>query len=151
MPKKPYPPFFVIGGIVMTVILGFLEWPAFLKMNNEGLFATIGIVLCLLGLLAGIAVHRQFKEYETSIVPDHKPASLIKDGLFAYSRNPIYLSMNVILVGVSLWVGNGGGFIIALAFALWVRWRWIPLEEENMRAQFGSEFDDYCKLVRRWF
>lgn len=155
MPKKPYPPFILLAGILINIAAGMSGWPAGLEIEishfwTRNLIVPVGVALMLLGLMAGISVSRQFKAYETSIVPDHRPASIISDGLFAYSRNPIYLSMVVILVGAALISGNGTGFFIAFGFGVWVRWRWIPLEEANMRRAFGAEFEAYCQAVRRW-
>ena len=150
MPKKPYPPFILIAGLIVIVITALFDWPKLLLFSTNELSFAFGTAFTLLGMMAGVSVSRQFRAYETSIVPDHKPASFIKDGLFAYSRNPIYLSMVLILGGATILSGNGFGFFIAICFGLWINWRWIPLEEQNMRAQFGAEFDSYCQTVRRW-
>lgn len=150
MPKKPYPPFILLAGLVLIAITAFLDWPELLLFGFGDTYMLGGIAVMLLGMMAGVSVSRQFRAYETSIVPDHQPATLIKDGLFAYSRNPIYLSMVFILIGATILSGNGVGLSIAAGFAIWINWRWIPLEEENMRAQFGAEFEDYCQCVRRW-
>lgn len=150
MPKKPYPPFILLFGLVFNIGFGLFGWPDGLAFTRTSILFWLGASLILLGMMAGVSVSKQFRAHKTSIVPDHKPDSMIKDGLFAYSRNPIYLSMVLMLLGAALLSGNGLGFLVALAFTLWINWRWIPLEEKNMRTEFGEEFDLYCQNVRRW-
>lgn len=94
----------------------------------------------------------QFFRGGTSVNPvDPQAASrLLTGGIFAVSRNPIYLSMLLILVGFAWRNGQAAGLLAPLVFFLWItRWQIIP-EERVLREKFGEEYVRYCARVRRW-
>ena len=86
----------------------------------------------------------------TTIHPGHTPKKLIIRGLFALTRNPIYLGMLLILTTIPLMAVQPRLLIFTLAFFLIMDFYIIPREERIIRAGFGSEFDDYRKRTRRW-
>lgn len=77
-------------------------------------------------------------------------AKLVTGGLFAASRNPLYLGNIIIIIGLmvihnSAWVyGLGGGFF------LFTYWALVLAEERYLRGQFGADYDAYCADTPRW-
>ncbi|MBS1174951.1 MAG: hypothetical protein H6R05_1082 [Burkholderiaceae bacterium] len=86
----------------------------------------------------------------TTIHPGRTPQKLVTRGLFALTRNPIYLGMLVILTTIPLMATQPRLLIFTLAFFLIMNFYVIPREERIIRAAFGAEFDDYCQRTRRW-
>ncbi len=86
----------------------------------------------------------------TTIHPGHTPKKLISRGLFALTRNPIYLGMLLILTTIPLMAVQPRLLVFTLAFFLIMDFYVIPREERIIRVGFGSEFDDYRKRTRRW-
>ena len=101
-----------------------------------GLFSYIlGLILCAVTM-----VHFAF--------PDQ--AGFNQKGIYKFSRNPIYLSYFVILIGMSLLAQSLIFGLLTLIFQ--VSGHWIILSEERWcRQQFGQAYDSYRKGVRRYF
>lgn len=118
------------------------EVPALLVLAGLALAGT-GVVV-----LAGAAW--PFLRERTSIVPRRRPSALITDGLYRFSRNPIYLADALILAGGCLAMGAWSGLVLVPAFLLWIERRFIRDEEAGLAAAFGPEFEAYRKRVRRW-
>jgi protein-S-isoprenylcysteine O-methyltransferase Ste14 len=80
----------------------------------------------------------------------YTPTTLVVDGLYRLSRNPIYVSYAFAMVGESVFLGSSSLLLLALAFQirneLFVR----LYEEPRLRKQFGAAYEDYCRRVPRW-
>jgi protein-S-isoprenylcysteine O-methyltransferase Ste14 len=91
----------------------------------------------------------QFRAHKTTILPREVPRRMIDTGVYAYSRNPIYLADALILAGCALrW--DMAGLVLVPAFVWVITTRFIIGEEAGMRAAFGAAFDAYAARVRRW-
>ena len=109
-----------------------------------------GIVLILLGLVLNIRTDQLFKKNKTTVKPDENPSTIITEGPFRFSRNPMYFGMLLALAGVSLILGSLTSFAGAVLFVTAMEIKFIPIEEKNMKEAFGEEFEAYRKKVRRW-
>ena len=111
-----------------------------------------GIGLIAAGLAIGVAAFLQFRKAQTTINPmtPHETSALVTDGLYALSRNPIYVADVIILLGCALLFGNAAAFLVVPLFALYIdRFQIVP-EERALRSRFGSRYEDYLRKVRRW-
>ena len=91
-----------------------------------------------------------FKKVDTGLVPLDEARVLVTGGFFRYTRNPMYLGMVMMLLGVAMLTGTLGPFI-PIPFFVWIiRNHFILAEERFMEAAFGEEYLSYKKLVRRW-
>ncbi len=91
-----------------------------------------------------------FRRKATSIHPYSTPTSLIVEGPFRFSRNPIYSGMAVALTGLALWFGALSAFAGPVLFVWVIGKRFIEREEAALREQFGEEAVRYLKATRRW-
>lgn len=112
---------------------------------------TLGWTLIISGLLLTLAAAAEFRKHETTIVPHETPSRLITTGVFAQSRNPIYLADMLILIGVAIWTGSLLGMLSVPVFFLVLERRFIRPEEARMSEAFGGDFEAYTKKTRRWF
>ena len=72
-------------------------------------------------------------------------------GIFAYTRNPMYLGLVVGVVGAAFIVRDASGLAFALiTMAYLQRFQIIP-EERFMLELFGDEFNQYCQRTKRWY
>jgi len=71
------------------------------------------------------------------------------DGLYRFSRNPMYLGLYATLAASALYARQPVGWLAA-AFVVAVHHRIVLAEEENLRDAFGDEYRDYCRRVRRY-
>ena len=144
---KIYPPLMVLAGILAQLLIGYVA-PVQPILNETWQY--IGVGLMLFGFTLIFLVARSFRKNETTIIPDGQPSTLMENGLFAYSRNPIYLSMAIFLLGSALAVGQIWALAIVPVFVLLVRQIWIVKEEESLEAEFGQIYRNYKMRVRRW-
>ena len=144
---KIYPPLMVLAGIITQLLIGYI---APVEPLLSATWQYIGIALMVLGFATILLVARSFRKHETTIIPDGQPSTLMEGGLFAYSRNPIYVAMAVLLVGSGLAIGHIWALIVVPLFVLLVQQIWIVKEEENLEAEFGQIYRNYKIKVRRW-
>ena len=146
MKKFKYPPFLTLLGLILQ---GFLN--SFLPFYSFNYFPTIlSIALVLFGVGSIVYLLGLFKKKETAILPDGDPEVLLTDGPYRYSRNPIYISMTIILIGSAMLYNCLSAFIIPILFMILVKNIWIDYEETKLKKIFGQEYLNYQKKVRRW-
>ena len=109
-----------------------------------------GIFLVAFGLIFNLIADRQFKRARTPVRPRDTPAVLVTDGVFAWSRNPMYTGMVVLLLGVAILLGTLTPFVVPALFAWLVARVFIRPEEATLRRAFGEAYERYAKHVRRW-
>ena len=144
---KIYPPLMVLAGIITQLLLGYI---APVQPILSETWQYIGIALMVLGFATILLVARSFRKHETTIIPDGQPSALMEGGLFAHSRNPIYIAMAVLLIGSGLAIGHIWALIVVPLFVLLVQQIWIVKEEENLETEFGQIYRNYKMRVRRW-
>lgn len=144
---KLYPPLMVLIGMLVQIGLAYTG-PVGSALSL--FWQVLGVFFVILGLLPILAINLAFKKASTTIIPDEPPTALLQDGLFARSRNPIYVGMAVILLGTGLMTGHVWPLLIVPVFIVLVQAFWIVREEENLEAAFGQVYRDYKQKVRRW-
>lgn len=113
-------------------------------------YSYIGIVLLVLGLIVVYFSNKILTEQKTSIQPFETPDKLVSNGTFSFSRNPIYLGMNLALLGISVLMGSLTAFLSPIIFWGVMNFKIIPMEEETMEKTFGNSFTAYKSKVKRW-
>jgi protein-S-isoprenylcysteine O-methyltransferase Ste14 len=102
------------------------------------------------GLMLMLWAWWQFKRLETPICHRHQPLKLVTSGAFHYTRNPMYLGLLLMLLGVGIGVGRWPMFLPVGGFFLVMNFGFIPCEERWMAQIFGGEYLRYCAHTRRW-
>ena len=97
-----------------------------------------------------MAADKAFKEFDTTVKPFEASSHLITDGVFRISRNPMYLGMFLILIGLGLSLGSLLPIIFPFIFARIIKRRFILAEEKMLKEKFGKEWLFYKNEVRRW-
>ena len=75
---------------------------------------------------------------------------LVTGGLFAHSRNPLYVGNLMILLGLLIIFNSPGGYLVALPLAVFFYAAIVASEEAYLRGRFGEAYDDYCRRVPRF-
>lgn len=110
----------------------------------------LGIGAIAVGIVVLLFCAYLFRQKNTAIVPFQESSYLIRESIFNYSRNPIYLGMIVTLVGVWLYLGSLTPVFIVPVFAWLIQKLFIKEEERMLEAKFGEEYQEYKATVRRW-
>ena len=109
-----------------------------------------GVLFCLMGLLLLLWSVISFKQsFRVGVDTDH-PDRLITDGVFAFSRNPIYVAFAIVLIGEFLifsdWIS-----LIYIGACTWLFHRQVLREEEYLNGHYGQAYVEYRNQVRRYF
>ncbi len=149
--KLKIPPaiLFLIFGFLMYLLARFLPFGYFDFFGRHYLMITL---LIFAGVIAIIALFQFFRS-NTTIDPGNpsKSSKLVDRGIYAYSRNPMYLALLLILLAWGIWLGNAFNTLFAAGFVAYMNRFQIVPEEEALLAMFGKEYGPYCIKVRRWF
>lgn len=148
-PPRLLPPHYFALSIVLTVLSPLLSaayWPE----TWPGWPRWLGLAPMLLGVLIASRASRQFTVADTNIVPFTAASALVTDGVFAWSRNPMYLGMIAFVSGLAWAVATPFGWVVAAGFAGVLRQQFVLREEQQMAATFGEAYRSYCRQVRRW-
>ena len=109
----------------------------------------IGLGLCVLAVVMFILTLVSFGESFRVGIDENVPAPLKTGGTFAISRNPLYLSMLLLLAGLFL-IHRNILIVAAMVFFASMIHRQILREEAFLKEHYGEEYADYCKKVRRY-
>jgi protein-S-isoprenylcysteine O-methyltransferase Ste14 len=109
-----------------------------------------GAVVAAAGFAITLSGARMFSRVGTNIRTFNEPGVLVTDGLFRWSRNPMYLGFVLLLLGTAMLLGTATPFLAVALFAV-VADRWyIRFEERAMKAKFGADYAAYMHRTRRW-
>ena len=141
---------------VLTVLTGAVMYAASTYTNKfvmdpiaQGLAITA--VMVIAGFF-GIRAIRLFNQTNTTIDPVHieNASSLVTTGIYQITRNPMYVSLTLMLCAWAIWLASPLQLIGPIFFAVFInRYQIIP-EERMMSEKFDSEYEDYKSKVRRW-
>jgi protein-S-isoprenylcysteine O-methyltransferase Ste14 len=110
-----------------------------------------GNALLLVGSLFLLACVREFHVAgRGTLAPWSPPRALVTGGPYRWSRNPMYLSVLVVLLGWSVRYASAPLLVYAAAMAVAFHLRVRLFEEPRLRTSFGPDWDRYARRVRRW-
>jgi protein-S-isoprenylcysteine O-methyltransferase Ste14 len=117
-----------------------------------GLRAAVALALACTGLAIAIAGIVEFRRARTTTNPFHPDAasSLVRHGIYRFTRNPMYLGMLLTLLGWAALLANPIALLLTPLFVLYMNRFQIGPEERALSARFGAAFDAYTASVRRW-
>jgi protein-S-isoprenylcysteine O-methyltransferase Ste14 len=111
---------------------------------------TIGGVLVIGGLLLAAAGIRNFGRAATPVPTIEPTRALVTTGIHGWTRNPIYLGMFLIYVGVGIATRSPWTLILLAPLAVTIRYGVVAREEAYLERLFGDDYRDYTRRVRRW-
>lgn len=113
---------------------------------------SVSAVLGLIGCGLTIAGARSFYRAGTTVNPlkPETTTTLVREGIYRYSRNPIYLGLAIILLSWGIYLSHLLSLIFVIAFVVYMNFFQIQPEERTLQKLFGACFDRYKRRVRRW-
>jgi len=145
--KSPLPPTYFLGAIVLAVALHFL-----LPLRQLLAFPwrLAGLVPLVLGVALNLLADQTFKKHHTTVKPFEESNALVTSGVFGLSRNPMYLGMTLIILGMALLLGSATPWFVVVLLPFLFDRVFIAPEEKMLEETFGDEFRAYRKRVRKW-
>jgi protein-S-isoprenylcysteine O-methyltransferase Ste14 len=145
-----------IPPLALAVVVAVLMW-LFAKclpvIKVDRVFAGVVAACLAIGGVSCILVGvTQFRTSSTTVNPTRpdKAATLVTSGIYAHTRNPMYVGMAIMLLGWCVWLGSVYALTLPVAFVLYLNRFQIVPEEQALHARFGPEFLAYKRRVRRW-
>jgi protein-S-isoprenylcysteine O-methyltransferase Ste14 len=140
---------------IVTFIFGCLMYffSYFVPLRMEILYQ-MGVIIIMLLMASVILIHTvsQFFRQKTTVNPlsPEKANSLVTDGLYQVSRNPMYLAMALLLSAWALYMENPLNLVFIAGFIYYMNRFQIRAEEEALEKLFGEDYRTYKQRVRRW-
>ncbi|HTM51975.1 MAG TPA: isoprenylcysteine carboxylmethyltransferase family protein [Bryobacteraceae bacterium] len=136
----------------MAIALGFLlQWAAPFRMGDGWRPVMLaGYVLLAIALALIVWTAILMSQAGTTPNPTRPTTALLVRGPFHFTRNPMYLAWELIVVGVGLAANAPWVIVMAVPAALVTRRLVIDKEERYLETKFGAAYRDYKTRVRRW-
>ena len=136
-----------VGLLVISYIVGEFFIPKYPLLYSIKLIGILGLIISGGFFIAGFNI---FKSYEEDPFPSSDTDVLIKTGIFAYIRNPIYFSFILFHLSMFLVFENVMYFVSFISLSLWLHHWVVKAEESYLQSKFNSEYEQYSKSVKRW-
>ena len=143
------PPLIFLGLVLIGPVLDRLLGIAPLNLGRP---ATIALSLSLVaaGLGVVLAAIRRFSSAGTRVEPWAPSSAIVRDGIYRFSRNPMYVGMALVMLGLALVLGSPSSLAMVVVATLIVDRFVIRREEAYLEGKFGGEYLAYRNQVRRW-
>jgi protein-S-isoprenylcysteine O-methyltransferase Ste14 len=142
----------VVGGLVPMLLLDRREPAPGWARSGWLLVGAGGLVYlaCLLRFLAAGGTPAIFFTRGLRSVIGEEPGRLVGDGLYRYSRNPMYLGVVMVVFGMAVVFLSAAVAIYGAALWLALHFVVVFVEEPHLRRERGADYDAYCRRVPRW-
>ncbi|MGI8724247.1 MAG: methyltransferase family protein [Methyloceanibacter sp.] len=122
--------------------------PALASPNGATLAAGLGLIVG--GLVLAVLSAQRFQRAGTSVVPDWPATALVTTGLYARSRNPIYVGLILVYVGLSIALTSVWALLLLVPVLLILQQGVVLREEAYLERKFGEAYAAYKARVPRW-
>jgi protein-S-isoprenylcysteine O-methyltransferase Ste14 len=144
------PPLLFGGALAAGLVLHWLA-PLPLSDQSGGMAARVaGVLLVIVATLLGRWGEVTMRRAGTNVRPDRPTLALVTGGPFRYSRNPLYVALTMLYVGVALLFGALWPLVLLVPVLGVLRWGIVAREERYLAAKFGDAYRAYVARVRRW-
>ena len=143
------PPFVYAIGILVGWLLGrWIPWPITAGPSRIREVAAAVFALVYLALFVGALT--AFRRAHTTLVPNRPATAFVTSGPYAFTRNPMYVSLVALYIAVSLWLNSWWPLVLLPVVVFVIDRAVIAREERYLGAAFPQEYSAYRSRVRRW-
>ena len=139
----------LLYGIAFVFVLG-LRWIWPLPMFDDAVALWPGIALVMVGVGIAIWGRNALKAAGTNINPSLPTTAIVTSGPFRFSRNPLYIALTLVYLGLTLAVNSWWGIVVLVPLLILMHYGVILREERYLEAKFGESYRQYCSRVRRY-
>jgi protein-S-isoprenylcysteine O-methyltransferase Ste14 len=141
------PPLVYLASIAVGSVLEFTWRVPFLPHVLAAPLGTL-LVVAAVALFSGSV--RKFRAAGTPVQGNKPTTVIVRAGPYRFSRNPIYLALSLLHLGIAIWVNTLWLVATLIAAVAVMAYVVIPREEQYLERRFGAEYLDYKNSVRRW-
>ena len=145
-----FPPPFVYLGFLL-IGFGAERWLPLRSLGLDPLLRWgLGALLVAAGLAIGMPALRLFKRAGTPPPPWEPTTGIVTTGVYARTRNPMYVGMALLYAGLAVALDGPIALILLAAVMVTIRYGVIAREERYLEGKFGEAYRAYKARVRRW-
>lgn len=146
-PGGPLPPVYLLGTLLLSVLLHVIV-PIARPIPTS--LRRLGWLPLVAGITIAARASRRFDARGTTVRPFEESTVLVTEDLYRLTRNPMYVGMILLLLGVDTLLGSLSPYLLIPPFGWLLEHRFIRHEEAMLEARFGDDYRDYRARVRRW-
>ena len=144
----PPPLFYVLTFIAAILIQSKIKIDdAFFHEKGTKITGVIFLIIAIFFLVKSLG---QFFQSKNSLITIKPATSLQTTGIYNVTRNPMYVGLAIVYLGISCFIGNWWNIILFFLLLLIIQEYIIKHEEKYLERRFGQEYLDYKLKVRRW-
>ncbi len=133
--------------LVISYVVGEFFIPTYPLFNLLNLIGVMGLFLSLALFFSSLNLFNSYRENPT---PQSNTKRIIKTGIFAYCRNPMYIAFISFHFFMFLTFENVAYILSSFVLYFWINHYVIPIEENFLLEKFGDEFERYMIAVKKW-
>lgn len=146
LPGLLRPPFIFLVAILLGIALNHV-WPVPFRPSSLRL---LGPLLTVCSVLLLLLCFREFRAAGTSVRGSKRSSAIVQTGPYGFSRNPIYLSFILLVLGFSAWFNDFWLIVMLVPAICLIAVVVIPREERFLERNFHEKYLNYKATVRRW-
>ena len=141
------PPFLYGGAFLVVLVLRWF-WPLRILTDSSPLLPGLGLIA--LGIALAIWGSRTMRAAGTNVNPSLPATALVASGPFRYSRNPLYIALTLLFLGLTMAVNTWWGVLMLVPLLTVMHRGVIRREESYLEQKFGESYRKYRSKVRRY-
>jgi protein-S-isoprenylcysteine O-methyltransferase Ste14 len=136
--------------MLLAALAALVSWSLHLERLGPPVLSFVAPAVGLAGFGLMMLAWWQFRRRGVAICPTAATVSLITDGIYRFTRNPMYLGMVLMLLALAMFAGTVPFYVAALALFGVLNFAFCPYEERKLANIFGPAFRAYRERVPRW-
>ena len=143
-----FPPPFIF---LISILIGLgLNRARPMSVVPENLAMPFGVAFIVAAIALAFLGFRELGRHKTTIRPDEPSAAIVKTGPYRFTRNPLYVSLSALHLGIGLWMNNLWVVVMLVPVGVVMTTQVIAREEAYLERAFGEDYLRYKASVRRW-
>jgi protein-S-isoprenylcysteine O-methyltransferase Ste14 len=142
-----HPPLLYLSGVVIGAVV---NWMKPLPVSHSSFVRIIGLVVVILGIIWTNWGRLAMKAHGTNINPTKPTTTIVRSGPYRLSRNPLYLGLTIVYLGLSLAVNSWWCLLLLIPISLLMHFQVVLREERYLDRKFGETYREYQRRVRRY-
>jgi protein-S-isoprenylcysteine O-methyltransferase Ste14 len=136
--------------LVLCIVAGALAtWLVPSRLHGTA-WPWVGGAMALAAIALAVWGSRTMKAAGTNVRPDQPTTAIVAAGPFARSRNPLYVGLITLFIGIGLLLRSPAFLVFVIPLVLVLRYGVIAREEIYLEGKFGDTYRVYRAHVRRW-
>ena len=142
------PPLIYLFGFIVALALR-QRWPLPIFHNAVG--GWLGTVCVAVAVVLAMIGRSTMQRAGTNINPYKPTKTIVASGPFKYSRNPLYVALSLLFLGLTFVTNTWWGLALFVPVAIAIHFGVVLREERYLETKFGDNYRNYRKTVRRYF